>query len=328
MSTVSAFPSPVPARRRGAANQDDRGDLAVRVRDLHVRYGTTDAVRGVDLNVERGRVLALLGPNGAGKTSIVSVLAGLQKRTSGEVQVLGTDPAVAGSDWRARVGVVFQRSEPEPQLTVRECMQLYAGYYPAPRPVQELIELVGLTSLADRRCARLSGGERRRLDVALALVGNPELIFLDEPTAGFDPVARRVAWELLERLRAAGTTMLLTTHYMEEAERLADRISVLVDGTVRAEAAPAELGKRETSPSTVRLELPPGLEPAWLTRLPSAAEATIEAGRATVLTHNPAELLHHLTGWATEHGHALRSLSVTPPTLEEVYTELIEEDER
>jgi ABC-2 type transport system ATP-binding protein len=328
MSTVSAFQPSVPARRRGAADESLGGELAVRVRDLHVRYGEIEAVRGVELNVEHGRVLALLGPNGAGKTSIVSVLAGLQKRTSGEVQVLGADPAAAGSDWRARVGVVFQHSEPEPQLTVRECVQLYAGYYPAARPVQELIELVGLASLADRRCARLSGGERRRLDVALALVGNPELIFLDEPTAGFDPVARRVAWELLERLRAAGTTMLLTTHSMEEAERLADRISVLVSGTVRAEAAPAQLGKRETFPSTVRLELPPGLEPAWLTRLPSAVDASIETGHATVLTHNPAELLYHLTGWAAEHGHALRSLSVTPPTLEEVYTELIEEDGR
>src|SRR5919108_2741411 len=191
---------------------------AIAVRDLRMSYGSREILRGVDLEVRRGEIFAFLGPNGAGKTTTVEILEGFRRRTGGDVRVLGEDPAVAGTSWRERVGVVLQESQIEPMLTARECLELYAGYYAAPRPVDETLELVGLSEKADERAGHLSGGQQRRLDVALALIGDPDIVFLDEPTTGFDPAARRTAWQAITGLRALGKTVFLTTHFMEEAE--------------------------------------------------------------------------------------------------------------
>jgi len=205
-------------------------DPVVSVRGLVKRYGRREAVGGIDLEVHRGEIFAFLGPNAAGKTTTVEILEGFRDRTAGEVTVLGVDPAVADSAWRDRVGVVLQESEPEPALSVRECLELYAGYYRSPRDIDDTIALVGLTEKTDDRAALLSGGQRRRLDVALALIGDPDIVFLDEPTTGFDPAARRAAWDVVAGLRRLGKTVFLTTHYMDEAEYLADRIAVISGG--------------------------------------------------------------------------------------------------
>jgi len=207
----------------------------IEVRGLRMSYGGFEAIRGVDLEVRAGEVFAFLGPNGAGKTTTVEILEGFRRRTAGEIAVLGEDPANAGGEWRARIGVVLQESEPEPELTVQECLSLYAGYYPMTRSITETLELVGLSEQSQTRCSWLSGGQRRRLDVGLALVGDPELLFLDEPTTGFDPSARRSAWTVISGLRDLGKTILLTTHYMDEAEHLADRIAVIARGQIVAE---------------------------------------------------------------------------------------------
>ena len=220
-------------------------EQAVRVRGLRMRYGDVEAVRGIDLDVRRGEILALLGPNGAGKTSTVEILEGFRAPTAGEISVLDDDPRTAPRAWRDRIGIVLQESAPEPNLSVRECLQLYAGYYSAPRDVDDTLALVGLEEQAGHEASKLSGGQRRRLDVALALIGDPELIFLDEPTTGFDPAARRRTWEVIGGLRALGKTILLTTHYMEEAERLADRIVVMARGEIVADGTPATLGGRD-----------------------------------------------------------------------------------
>src|SRR5690348_695422 len=222
-------------------------------------YGETEAVRGIDLEVSAGEIFAFLGPNGAGKTTTVEILEGFRQRTSGEVSVLGEDPAHAGAEWRDRIGVVLQESQPEPGLTVRECLELYAGYYSQPRDVADTMRLAGLEEKADTLGERLSGGQRRRLDAALALIGDPELIFLDEPTTGFDPSARRAAWQVVSGLRELGKTVFLTTHYMDEAENLADRIAVIAAGRIVAEGTPATLGGREDMAATIRFTLPPGL---------------------------------------------------------------------
>jgi ABC-2 type transport system ATP-binding protein len=214
-------------RGTGSLVPDGSGRPVIEVRGLRKSYDGVEAVAGIDLDVRAGKVFAFLGPNGAGKTTTVEILEGYRRRTAGTVSVLGVDPAHADRDWRARIGVVLQESEPESELTVEECLSLYAGYYPRPRPVAETLGLVGLADRRTARCGRMSGGQRRRLDVALALIGDPELIFLDEPTTGFDPAARKSAWDVIAGLRDLGKTIFLTTHYMEEAERLADRIAVL-----------------------------------------------------------------------------------------------------
>ncbi len=300
-----------------------RADV-VTVRGLRMKYGNYEAVRGIDLDVSRGEILAFLGPNGAGKTTTVEILEGFRKRTGGEVQVLGADPAHAGADWRARVGVVLQESAPEAWLTVSECLSMYAGYYPRPLRVARALELVGLTDKAGSRCDRLSGGQLRRLDMALALIGDPELIFLDEPTTGFDPSARRAAWDVISGLRDLGKTIFLTTHYMEEAEILADRIVIIAAGRIVASGTPATIGGRATDASTITFRIPEGLTVADLPALP--APVTAGSDRAAEIVHeDPVRVLQPLTTWALQRAYSLGDLSVHRPTLEEIYLRLTRE---
>ena len=230
----------------------------ISVRGLRKSYGDFEAVRGIDLEVSGREIFAFLGPNGAGKTTTVEILEGYRERSAGEVTVLGVDPADAGQEWRQRIGIVLQDSRMHPELTVRESIELFAGYYHAPRGVDETVELVGLTEKADDRVARLSGGQQRRLDVGLALIGDPELLFLDEPTTGFDPAARRRAWEVIASLRDLGKTIFLTTHYMEEAQELADRVAIISGGRIVAEGSPDELTHRDQRGATIRFRLPDG----------------------------------------------------------------------
>jgi ABC-2 type transport system ATP-binding protein len=292
--------------------------LAIQVRGLRKSYGQKEAVRGVDLEVRTGEILALLGPNGAGKTTTVEVLEGFHPATAGEVRVLGEDPALGSRSLRDRIGIVLQESQPELNLTVRECLELYAGYYSAPRDVDETIALAGLAEQAGQRTTQLSGGQRRRLDVALALIGDPELIFLDEPTTGFDPAARRASWEVISGLRALGKTILLTTHYMEEAERLADRIAVMRDGVIVATGTPATLGGRNRAGATIAFPLPDGVALGDL-----APNAALDGdGRVVLSTSTPMADLHDLTGRAIALGLELADIEVRRPTLEDVYLEL------
>jgi ABC-2 type transport system ATP-binding protein len=301
-------------------------DAVIAVRGLRKRYGDFEAVRGVDLEVRRGEIFAFLGPNGAGKTTVVEILEGFRERTAGDVTVLGADPARAGGAWRDRVGVVLQESSAEPGLTVRECLELYAGYYRAPRPIAETIALVGLTGKADTPGEALSGGQRRRLDVALALVGDPELIFLDEPTTGFDPSARRAAWDVVTGLRDLGKTVFLTTHYMDEAEHLADRIAVIVDGEIVASGTPTSLAGRDRMPARIRFTPPDGAG-----TLPAALRPLAEAGAGGAVTlHSDAPLAHvqMLADWAFQDGFDLPDLDVRRPTLEQVYLSLTTADRK
>jgi ABC-2 type transport system ATP-binding protein len=291
---------------------------AIQVRGLRKSYGDKEAVRGVDLEVRTGEILALLGPNGAGKTTTVEILEGFHQATAGEVRVLGQDPWGGDRALRDRIGIVLQESQPEINLTVRECLELYAGYYSAPRDVDDTIALAGLGEQADQGTTQLSGGQRRRLDVALALIGDPDLIFLDEPTTGFDPAARRASWEVISGLRALGTTILLTTHYMEEAERLADRIAVMRDGVIVATGTPATLGGRNRATGTIAFTLPDGVELGEL-----APGASLEDGHRVVMRSSaPMADLHELTGRALALGLELADIEVRRPTLEDVYLEL------
>jgi len=301
-----------------------RSEPAVSVRGLAKRYAGHEAVAGIDLQVRRGEIFAFLGPNGAGKTTTVEILEGFRQRTAGEVCVLGHDPATAGGAWRDRVGVVSQEPEPEPGLSVRECLAMYAGFYHAPRDIDETIALVGLTEKAAALGTRLSGGERRRLDFALALIGDPELIFLDEPTTGFDPSARRAAWEVVAGLRNLGKTVFLTTHYMDEAEYLADRITVISAGHIVAEGTPQTLGGRDHMTTTISFtlpdyvpahDLPPGLGPRT---------GPGPGGSTVVHSESPLVHLRMLGNWALGRGFDLPDLDVHRPTLEEVYLALTE----
>jgi ABC-2 type transport system ATP-binding protein len=274
-------------------------DIAIRVAGLRKAYGGHQAVAGVDLEVRRGECFALLGPNGAGKTTTVEILEGYRSRDAGDVQVLGVDPARAGGAWRARIGIVLQQVNDVSELTVREVVRHLATYYPSPRDPDQVIEMVGLTEKRGARTRELSGGQRRRLDVALGILGNPELIFLDEPTTGFDPEARRAFWELIETLNTEGTTVLLTTHYLDEAERLADRVGVIVRGVVVAVDTPAQLGGRSSAKAVVR----------W-----RGAD-----GPQSVPTDEPGQVVHELYA---RHGE-LPELTVTRPTLEDSYLAMI-----
>jgi ABC-2 type transport system ATP-binding protein len=292
-------------------------ETVITVRGLRKAYGDVEAVRGLDLDVYAGEVLAFLGPNGAGKTTTVEILEGFRERSEGEVSVLGEDPARASAGWRARIGVVLQESEPPGLLTVREALELFAGYFPKPLPVDETIAQVGLTAQAEQRAAKLSGGQKRRLDVAMALIGDPELLFLDEPTTGFDPAARREAWEVITSLHELGKTVFLTTHYMEEAQRLADRVAIVKDGRIVASGPPAELAGSRAGVAIVSFTPPPGELPTL-----SAPPTPGTRGRVEVHTERLLEDLATLTGWARERDVDLPDLTVTRATLEDVYLEL------
>ena len=279
---------------------------AIAVRELRKSYGAYEALRGVSFEIEEGEVFGLLGPNGAGKTTTIEILEGYRRRDGGEVDVLGFDPERAASAFRERIGVVLQQSQLWPNLTVTETHRMFAGYYEHPRNVDEVIALVGLASKRDARVKTLSGGQKRRLDLGVALVGDPDLVFLDEPTTGFDPAARRAAWEMIRSLRSLGKTILLTTHYLDEAEQLADRLAVLREGVIIQEGTPAELtgGSSETE---VRYR---------------------QDGREVVVrTTDPTKLLHRLTAEALAEGRELEGLSVRRPTLEDVYLSLTAEHE-
>jgi ABC-2 type transport system ATP-binding protein len=297
-------------------------DAVISVRGLHKSYGAVEAVAGIDLQVEKAEIFAFLGPNGAGKTTTAEILEGFRGRTSGDVTVLGEDPARAGAAWRDRIGVVLQESAAEPGLTVRECLDLYAGYYSKPRGIMETLALTGLEDRADVRGEQLSGGQRRRLDVALALIGDPELIFLDEPTTGFDPSARRQAWDVVHGLRDLGKTVFLTTHYMDEAENLADRIAVIAQGKIVAEGTPGSLGGRDRMAATIRFTLPDGTS---LGELPDGLAKLVDPasdGRVTLRTEAPLAALRDLAEWGLARGLELPDIEVRRPTLEDVYLEL------
>jgi ABC-2 type transport system ATP-binding protein len=274
----------------------------ISISGLRMNYGEVEAVRGIDLEVMPGEVFAFLGPNGAGKTTTVEILEGYRKRSGGEVSVLGEDPQRAGRAWRERIGIVLQSGRLDPYLTVRESLALYAGYYRAPRPVDEVIALVGLEEKADARARKLSGGQQRRLDVGMALVGDPELLFLDEPTTGFDPSARRQAWDVIAGLRDLGKTVFLTTHYMDEAQRLADRVTIIAGGEIVARGTPEDLGEREAGAATIRYRR--------------------DGEEVALQTTTPARTLHDLTGEALARGEELEGLEVTRPSLEDVYLDL------
>jgi ABC-2 type transport system ATP-binding protein len=287
---------------------------------LRKAYGDVEAVRGIDLEVEAGEVFAFLGPNGAGKTTTAEILEGYRPRTGGEVEVLGRDPSSPAREWRERIGIVLQQCRMRPELTVRETLELYAGYYRAPLGIAETIDHVGLTAKADARAGSLSGGQLRRLDVGVALIGDPELLFLDEPTTGFDPSARRHAWDVIANLRRLGKTIFLTTHYMDEAQRLADRVAIISAGRIVAEGRPDELGDRERRPASITFRLagrdgvptlPDGLEPV-----------RHDNGEVEISTSNPVEVLHTLTAWALDRSVQLEGLEVRRPSLEDVYLEL------
>ncbi len=291
---------------------------AIETHNISKSYGDVTALHDVSFSVERGEVLALLGPNGAGKTTTIEILEGHRKATGGTIKVLGFDPAVRDRRMRARMGIVLQESRTDPELTPRECIAMFGSWYPDPRPVDEVLELVGLTSVADRRSGRLSGGQQRRLDLALALVGNPDLLFLDEPTTGFDPSARRQAWQLISDLGALGKTVLLTTHYMDEAEFLADRIVVITDGRVLAEGTPSQLVGPHTNRVRITFRLGSGVTPPdgfGVTRTTDGSWR-IETGETTAT-------LHALTTWALNAGVELADLVVRRPSLEEIYLDLV-----
>jgi len=297
-----------PGRQDGAA---------IEVRGLTKSYGGVHAVRGIDLTVERGHIFALLGPNGAGKTTTVEILEGYRSRDGGTVQVLGYDPGRQRQRLKRQIGIVLQSSGMDPYLTVAETVAMYAGFYPHPRPADEVIQLVDLEAKRDTRVLKLSGGQQRRLDVALALAGNPDLLFLDEPTTGFDPSARHEAWEVIKNLAALGKTVLLTTHYMDEAQYLADQVAVISGGQIVAEGPPATIGNREQARARIRYRLTDKATPP--------ADLTASPGPDGLIELVPDDLtatLHRLTGWAMDQHVELTGLEVTRPTLEDVYLEL------
>jgi ABC-2 type transport system ATP-binding protein len=290
----------------------------IEIRDLHKRYGDVHAVDGISLTIGDGEVYGLLGHNGAGKSTTVEILEGHRARTSGDVAVLGLDPASGGRELRDRIGIVLQSSAVEKELTVREALAFYGSCYRDRRPLIEVVEMIGLTEKVDARIGSLSGGQRRRLDLGLGIIGNPEVLFLDEPTTGFDPVARRQSWQLIEQLCAGGTTVLLTTHYLDEAEHLADRVGVLAGGRLVAEGTPAEL-MSVTPTSTISFELPVGVDPVTL-RVPATADVVGPVVR--IETERPTAVLAEIAGAAAAAGHELVGLSVRRPSLEDVFLSL------
>jgi len=293
---------------------------AVSVSHLAKSYGDVDAVKDVTFEVEKGEVFALLGPNGAGKTTTIEILEGFRDRSGGAVQTLGVDPSNRATQrWlRTRIGVVLQELAVEPFYSVRQVLTRNAGYYPSPRPVDEVIELIGLKEKADQRVKRLSGGQQRRLDVGLGIIGNPELLFLDEPTTGLDPSGRRASWDLIRQLAASGTTVLLTTHYMDEVEALADKVAVLFRAEIVASGTPTSIGGRDSGTVTIQFSLPEGVS---VSDVPVPAPRVVD-GIVRTSTDDELRVLHELTGWAIDHGHVLPGLAVTRVSLEDIYLNL------
>ncbi len=299
---------------------------AVAVSELVKDYGEVRAVDGVSFEVERGEVFALLGPNGAGKSTIVEILEGHRTRTAGTALVLDTDPSSAGASFRDRIGIVLQSSGIDPELTAREAIDYYGAAYSRRVPTDELIELVELDEKADARISTLSGGQQRRIDMALGLVGDPDVVFLDEPTTGFDPAARRRGWELVERLASEQRAVLLTTHYLDEAEHLADRVAVLAQGRIVAEGTPAELRARAGS-ALIRFAVPDRVEPVSDLLAPVSGEIVGRGRHVEITTDTPTADLAQVTGWAAERGFELEGLTVTTPSLEDVYLSLVADDD-
>jgi ABC-2 type transport system ATP-binding protein len=290
----------------------------IEVENLVKRYGDVEAVDGVDISVDSGEIFALLGPNGAGKSTTVEILEGYRSKTSGSVSVLGFDPAKAQRAYKEQIGIVLQETAIEEQLTVSEAIETYGSMYPEKRPTGELIELVGLEEKKDARIRTLSGGQRRRLELALGIVGDPQIIFLDEPTTGFDPSARRQAWSIVRNLTSLGKTVFLTTHYMDEAQLLADRVAVMARGRIVAEGPPATLGGRATASTLIAFNS----SGQSMDSLPADDYSVAENGVVVVRTTDPTADLYRITGWAIDHGVDLGALSVTQPSLEDIYLDL------
>ena len=294
------------------------GAVAVEVVDLRKSYGPVEAVRGISLSVAEGEVFALLGPNGAGKTTTVEILEGFRRRDSGKVSVLGFDPANGDRKLKEQLGIVLQTSGVDPYLTVAETVDMFRGYYPAPRPRDEVLELVGMTEKKDARVTKLSGGQRRRLDVAIALAGDPRLLFLDEPTTGFDPGARRNAWEVIKGLAGLGKTIFLTSHSMDEVQYLADRVVIIAAGKIVAEGTPDTLAGREKAAAIVRFQMPANAA------LPAALRQAVrmDNGIVELETNDPTRTMYELTSWAVQAGISLDGLELTRPSLEDAYLEI------
>jgi ABC-2 type transport system ATP-binding protein len=312
-------PAPAVAARRGGATPDDRA--AISVRGLRKSYRGQDVLRGVSFDVAPGEVFGFLGPNGAGKTTAIEILEGYRTRTAGAVRVLGVDPGTPTRQWRERIGLVLQECELDPNLTVRETVALFASFYPTPRPVDETIELAGLGDQRTTRIGRLSGGQKRRADVALGIVGDPDLVFLDEPTTGFDPSARRGAWAMIDGLRRLGKTIFLTTHYMEEAQQLADRIAILRAGELVAIGSVAEIGAGLETDAVVRFRLPAGVSTDEIASV-AAASPELSGDLVTLRCPDPQPVLYRLVTWAEREGRSLGGLEVQRPTLEDMFLEL------
>ena len=298
-------------------------EFAIDIAGLKKNYGDIEAVRGIDLRVPVGEVFALLGPNGAGKTTTVEILEGHRKRTGGSVYVLGHDPENNERRFKQRIGIVLQKTGVEPYLNVEETIKLFAGYYQDPESVQKILEITGLEKLRLVRVQKLSGGQLRRLDVAIGLVGNPELLFLDEPTTGFDPAARRSAWEMISNLRTLGKTVFLTTHYMEEAEYLADRVAIMVNGTIVAEGTTKDLAG-QASETAIKFRLAANNEP-----LPQhlLSKSTSIGDSITIHTDTPTQTLYEITNWSINTDNHLEEITVSRPSLEEIYLKLVDQSE-
>jgi ABC-2 type transport system ATP-binding protein len=296
--------------------------VAVEITDLRKSYGSVEAVRGISLTVNEGEVFALLGPNGAGKTTTVEILEGFRRRDSGDVSVLGFDPATGDRKLKEQMGIVLQTVGVDPYLTVAETVDMFRGFYPKPRPRDEVIGLVGLTEKRDSRVTKLSGGQQRRLDMAIALAGDPSLLFLDEPTTGFDPGARRSAWETIKGLAGLGKTIFLTSHSMDEVQYLADRVAIIAAGRVVAEGTPDTLAGREKAAATIRFRL--SFDADELPEL-LRASAKADAGEIELETLDPTRTMYELTSWAVQAGISLEGLEITRPTLEDVYLQITQD---